>query len=104
MRRECDDARGDFPGACAGLLITRQVGLDSGDISDRCRIRRTRADSCLPELAEHMCAICRVPDQNGETEIDGVASFNWPRNLDDLDSLAASAQIIGGAASNVVVG
>src|SRR5438445_13666252 len=52
MGRQCENARGDFASPLAGLLMTCEVWLDAGNIADRSRIRRARADSCVPEPAE----------------------------------------------------
>src|SRR5262245_33681198 len=103
MSRQCEHASGDFSSAGAGFLITCQIRLDAGNISDRGRIRLARGDSGVPELAEHVRAIGSVPDQNGKAEVDRAASFDGPRELDALHSLDAGAKHLGVMPANLVV-
>src|SRR5437879_1021078 len=103
VSRKRENARSDLAGAGTDLLMTREVRVDAGNVCDRSRIRRARADARPPQPREQARTVRPVPRQDGEAQVDGAGPVDRTRNLDPFDALDSRAQLVGVISSNLVV-
>src|SRR5207245_9573895 len=104
VSRMRENARSDLAGAGTDLLMTREVRVDAGNVCDRSRIRRARADARPPQPREQARTVRPVPRQDGEAQGDGAGPVDRSRNLDSFDALDTRAQPVGVISPSLVVG
>src|SRR5438128_11824652 len=104
VSRKRENARSDLAGAGTDLLMTREVRFDAGDVCDRSRIRRARADARPPQPLQQARTVGPVPRQDGEAHVDGAGAIDRSRNLDSFDPLDPRAQPVGVISPSLVVG